>query len=284
MVIRRIHTCIPTVEELNLPEVLKEIILAKRGLVLFVGGTGAGKSTSLAALLGYRNQHSRGHILTIEDPIEFIHPHGACLVTQREVGIDTQSFDAALKSALRQSPDVLLLGEIRCQETMESALAFAETGHLCIATLHANNANNANNANQALERALHLVSKDKKSKLLYDLSLNLRALVAQQLLPGSDGQSRVAAFEVLLNTPYVAELLKRDACDEIKTAMAKSAESGMQTFDQALLKLVQQQKISAHDALLAADSANDLRLQLKLMKGQAATSSGSLLGVTVQGL
>ena len=276
MVVRRIITTIPKTEDLGLPPVLKEIIMSKRGLVLFVGGTGAGKSTSLAALLGYRNQNARGHILTIEDPIEFVHDHQKSLVTQREVGIDTESFEAALKSSLRQAPDVILIGEIRSQDTMEYALSFAETGHLCIATLH------ANNANQAIDRIMHLVPKEKHGKLLFDLSLNLRAIVAQQLVPTVDGKKRVAAIEVLLNSPLIADLIKRGEIGEIKAVMSKSRELGMQTFDQALYDLYKAGQISHADALHYADSPNDLRLMMKLQEG--SSGAGLLAGVTVAGL
>jgi twitching motility protein PilU len=276
MVVRRIVTTIPKADDLGLPPVLKDIIMSKRGLVLFVGGTGAGKSTSLAALLGYRNQNARGHILTIEDPIEFVHDHQKSLVTQREVGIDTESFEAALKSSLRQAPDVILIGEIRSQDTMEYALSFAETGHLCIATLH------ANNANQAIDRIMHLVPKEKHGKLLFDLSLNLRAIVAQQLIPTVDGKKRVAAIEVLLNSPLIADLIKRGEIGEIKAVMSKSRELGMQTFDQALYDLYKAGQISHADALHYADSPNDLRLMMKLQEG--STGSGLLSGVTVAGL
>ena len=275
MVVRRIITTIPKAEDLGLPPVLKDIIMSKRGLVLFVGGTGAGKSTSLAALLGYRNQNARGHILTIEDPIEFVHDHQKSLVTQREVGIDTESFEAALKSSLRQAPDVILIGEIRSQDTMEYALSFAETGHLCIATLH------ANNANQAIDRIMHLVPKEKHGKLLFDLSLNLRAIVAQQLVPTVDGKKRVAAIEVLLNSPLIADLIKRGEIGEIKAVMSKSRELGMQTFDQALYDLYKAGQISHADALHYADSPNDLRLMMKLQEG--SSGAGLLSGVTVAG-
>ncbi len=277
MVVRRIVTTIPEVDELGLPPILKEIIMSKRGLVLFVGGTGTGKSTSLAALIGYRNKNSRGHILTIEDPIEFVHQHQKSLITQREVGIDTESFDAALKSSLRQAPDVILIGEIRSQDTMEYALSFAETGHLCIATLH------ANNANQAIDRIMHLVPKEKHGKLLFDLALNLRAIVAQQLIPTADGTKRMAAIEVLLNSPLVADLIKRGEIDEIKSVMSKSRELGMQTFDQALYDLYQRNEISYADALHHADSPNDLRLMIKLRNNETA-GAGFLANVTVDGL
>lgn len=277
MVVRRIVTTIPEVDDLGLPPILKEIIMSKRGLVLFVGGTGTGKSTSLAALIGYRNKNTRGHILTIEDPIEFVHQHHKSLITQREVGIDTESFDAALKSSLRQAPDVILIGEIRSQDTMEYALSFAETGHLCIATLH------ANNANQAIDRIMHLVPKERHNKLLFDLSLNLRAIVAQQLIPTADGNRRIAAIEVLLNSPLVADLIKRGEIAEVKTVMSKSRELGMQTFDQALYDLYQRNQISYADALHHADSPNDLRLMIKLRNNET-TGAGFLANVTVDGL
>ncbi|HCU65363.1 MAG TPA: type IV pili twitching motility protein PilT [Rheinheimera sp.] len=277
MVVRRIVTTIPNADDLGLPPILKEIIMSKRGLVLFVGGTGTGKSTSLAALIGYRNKNARGHILTIEDPIEFVHDHQKSLITQREVGIDTESFDAALKSSLRQAPDVILIGEIRSQDTMEYALSFAETGHLCIATLH------ANNANQAIDRIMHLVPKEKHGKLLFDLSLNLRAIVAQQLIPTPDGTRRIAAIEVLLNSPLVADLIKKGEIDEIKAVMSKSRELGMQTFDQALYDLYQRNQISYADALHHADSPNDLRLMIKLRNNETS-GAGFLSNVTVDGL
>ncbi|GAA0289111.1 PilT/PilU family type 4a pilus ATPase [Psychrosphaera haliotis] len=277
MVVRRIVTNIPDVDELGLPAALKDVIMAKRGLVLFVGGTGTGKSTSLAALLGYRNRNSKGHILTIEDPIEFVHEHKRCMVTQREVGIDTPSFESALKSSLRQAPDVILIGEIRSQEIMEYALSFAETGHLCVATLH------ANNANQAIDRIMHLVPKEKHDKLKYDLALNLKAIVAQQLIQTSDGIGRVAAIEVLLNSPMVGELIKKGDISGIKEVMGKSKEFGMQTFDQALFDLYQESRISYADALHHADSPNDLRLMIKLRNNEQ-TGSGFLQGVTVDGI
>jgi len=273
MVIRRIVTEIPSVESLKLPEILAKTIMAKRGLFLVVGGTGTGKSTSLAALLGHRNQHSKGHILTIEDPIEFVHEHQGCMVTQREVGTDTESFEAALKSSLRQAPDVILVGEIRSQEVMEYALTFAETGHLCVATLH------ANNANQAIERIMHLVPKEKVGKLMFDLSLNLRAIAAQQLIPTKEG-GRVAAIEILLNSPIIAEKIATGDMGDIKEIMAKSRELGMQTFDQALFDLYKAGKITLDDALRHADAPNDLRLQVKL-SGEAVSGGGSLHDATV---
>ncbi|MCL1126544.1 PilT/PilU family type 4a pilus ATPase [Shewanella surugensis] len=257
-VVRRIETQIPEVDELKLPSILKELVMSKRGLFIMVGGTGTGKSTSQAALVHYRNHHSCGHILTLEDPVEFVHDHGKSMITQREIGVDSLSFDAALKSALRQAPDVILIGEIRTQETMEFALAFAETGHLCMATLH------ANNANQALDRIMHLVPENKHQQLLFDLSLNLRAIVAQQLVPSIDGKGRFAAIEILINTPRVSSLIARNELYVLKETMAKSNEQGMQTFDQALFLLYDQDEISYENALHHADSANDLRLMIKL--------------------
>jgi len=277
MVIRRIVTEIPEADELGLPSVLKDVVMSKRGLVLFVGGTGTGKSTSMAALIGYRNKNSRGHILTIEDPVEFVHEHGKSMITQREVGLDTESFDAALKSSLRQAPDVILIGEIRSQEIMEHALSFAETGHLCIATLH------ANNANQAIDRIMHLVPAEQHGKLLFDLALNLRGVIAQQLVPTKDGNGRVAAIEILLNSPFVAELIKKGEVGSIKEVMQKSTDLGMQTFDQALFNLYQRGMINYADAIHHADSPNDLRLMIKL-RSNDQTGSGSLSGVTIDGL
>ncbi|MCE9788971.1 PilT/PilU family type 4a pilus ATPase [Shewanella chilikensis] len=273
-VMRRIETKIPTVEQLYLPPILKDLVMSKRGLVIMVGGTGTGKSTSLAALIGYRNANARGHILTIEDPVEFVHQHGKSIITQREVGIDTESFDAALKSSLRQAPDVILIGEIRTQETMEFALSFAETGHLCMATLH------ANNANQALDRIMHLVPESKHQQLLFDLSLNLRGIVAQQLVPKVDGTGRRAAIEVLINTPRVAGLIQKNELHVLKETMAKSNEQGMQTFDQALFKLYCEGEISYADALHHADSPNDLRLMIKLHSNDTG-NSGFMEGVTL---
>ena len=277
MVIRRIVTEIPSVGKLKLPEILTDLIMSKRGLLLFVGGTGTGKSTSLAALLGHRNQNSKGHILTIEDPIEFVHDHGKSLITQREVGIDTESFDAALKSSLRQAPDVILIGEIRSQEIMEHALSFAETGHLCVATLH------ANNANQAIDRIMHLVPKEMHGKLLFDLALNLRGIVAQQLVKTVDGKGRVAAIEILVNSPMIGELIKKGEMGQIKEIMTKSRELGMQTFDQALYDHYKAGKITYSDALHHADSPNDLRLMIKLDSNENS-GSGILSGVTLDGL
>lgn len=276
MVVRRIVTEIPDVDDLGLPQILKDVVMSKRGLVLFVGGTGTGKSTSMASLIGYRNRNSHGHILTIEDPVEFVHEHGKSMITQREVGLDTVSFDAALQSSLRQAPDVILIGEIRSQEIMEHALSFAETGHLCIATLH------ANNANQAIDRIMHLVPADQHGKLLFDLALNLRGIIAQQLVPTKDGHSRIAAIEVLLNSPYISELIKKGDIGGIKEVMEKSNELGMQTFDQALFNHYQQGMITYADALHHADSPNDLRLMIKLRSNDQG-GTGGLSGVTLDG-
>lgn len=274
MVVRRIVTQIPKVDDLGLPQVLKDVIMAKRGLLLFVGATGTGKSTSLAALIGHRNQQSRGHILTIEDPIEFVHEHAGCVVTQREVGIDTLSFDDALKSSLRQAPDVILIGEIRSMETMEYAMSFADTGHLCVATLH------ANNANQAIERIMHLAPPNLHEKLRYDLSLNLRAIVAQQLVPTKDGKGRVAAIEILLNSPLVTDMIQRGEIGGLKEAMKKGKEMGMQSFDMALYELYKADRITLDQALHHADSPNDLRLMIKLDTDEG-TSLGSLSNVSI---
>ena len=272
MVLRVIPQALPTLDGLGLPPVLKEVALARRGLCLLVGGTGSGKSTTLAALVDWRNEHSFGHIVTIEDPVEFVHPHKNCLVTQREVGVDTDSWEAALKNTLRQSPDVILMGEIRDRATMEHALALSETGHLCMATLH------ANSANQALDRVMHLVPEDGRARLLMDLSLNLRAIVSQRLVPREDGQGRRAAVEILLHTPLVADLVFRGEVAALKEAMRKGRHQGMQTFDQALFDLFEQNVISYEDALRNADSVNDLRLQIKLNSQRAKSqdlSSGT---------
>ena len=274
LVARRIETDIPEMEDLKLPSVLKDVIMSKRGLVIMVGATGTGKSTSLAAMIGHRNRHSKGHILTVEDPIEFVHEHRKSIVNQREVGVDTESFEAGLKSALRQAPDVVLLGEIRSRATMEYALTFAETGHLCVATLH------ANNANQALERIMHLVPKEKHQQLLFDLSLNLRGIVAQQLVPTKNGKGRRAVIEVLLNSARVSDIIAKGELHSLKETMAKSNELGMKTFDQALFDLYQEQQISYADALHHADSPNDLRLMIKLKGGQDL-GAGLLSDVTL---
>jgi twitching motility protein PilU len=258
MVLRRIETIIPTVEDLLLPPIIKELAMTKRGLVIFAGATGTGKSTSMAAMLGHRNRNSTGHIISIEDPIEFIHQHESCIVTQREVGIDTDSFDVALKNTLRQAPDVILIGEVRTKETMEQALTFAETGHLCLCTLH------ANNANQALDRIQHFFPTERSSQVWMDLSLNLRGIVAQQLIPTKDGESRRAVVEVMLNTPLVSDHIRKGDVHLLKELMSKSNLEGMQTFDQDLFKLVKEGEISEENALAHADSRNDLRLMLKL--------------------
>jgi twitching motility protein PilU len=258
IVLRTIPAQIPTFDTLDLPPVLKDISMTKRGLVILVGGTGTGKSTTLAAMVDYRNANSYGHIITIEDPIEFVHEHKKCIVTQREVGIDTDSWEAALKNTLRQAPDVILMGEIRDRETMDHAIAFAETGHLCMATLH------ANSANQALDRIINFFPEERRQQLLMDLSLNLRAMVSQRLLPLRDGKGRVAAIEILLNSPLISDLIFKGEVHEIKEIMKKSRELGMQTFDQALFDLYEAGKISYEDALRNADSVNDLRLAIKL--------------------
>ncbi|SEI94233.1 twitching motility protein PilU [Allopseudospirillum japonicum] len=268
MVLRKIEFNIPRLETLNLPPIINELAMTKRGLIMFVGATGTGKSTSLAAMIQYRNENARGHIICIEDPIEFIHQHKKSIVTQREVGIDTDSFEVALKNTLRQAPNVIMIGEVRTRETMEYALAFAETGHLCLATLH------ANNANQALERIIHFFPPERHNQVWMDLSLNLKSVVAQQLIPTKDGQGRRAAIEVMLNTPLVADLIRKGEVHEIKTLMKKSRELGMQTFDQALFDLFKGGEISERDALAHADSPNDLRLMIKLgdnQNGQTAS-------------
>lgn len=275
MVLRRIEVNIPSMEDLRLPEVLKKLAMTKRGLVIFVGATGTGKSTSLASMIGYRNRNSSGHIITIEDPIEFIHQHQNCIVTQREVGIDTDSFEVALKNTLRQAPDVILIGEVRTRETMDHAVAFAETGHLCLATLH------ANNANQALDRIIHFFPTEMHQQVWMDLSLNLKAIVAQQLIPTPDGKGRRAAIEVLLNTPLAADMIRKGEVHELKPLMARSNELGMQTFDQALYRLYSQGEITYEDALAHADSANDLRLLIKL---GSETDGKHLMGAAAAGL
>ena len=268
LVLRRIVTEIPTVDELGLPEIIKELAMTKRGLVIFVGATGTGKSTSLASMVGYRNENSRGHIITIEDPIEYMHNHGNCIVTQREVGVDTESFDVALKNTLRQAPDVILIGEVRTAETMMQALTFAETGHLCLCTLH------ANNANQALDRIQSFFPPEQHHQVWMDLSLNLRSMVAQQLLPRKDGEGRVPVVEVLLNSPLVADLIRKGEVHLIKDLMAKSTELGMQTLDQSLTKAYKEGLISKEDAIRYADSANDVRLAIKMFeKGQFGVGS-----------
>jgi twitching motility protein PilU len=263
MVLRRIETKIPTLEELKLPSVLRDLAMTKRGMVIFVGGTGTGKSTSLAALVGYRNRHSTGHIITVEDPIEFVHSHDGCIITQREVGVDTESFEVALKNTLRQAPDVILIGEIRTRQTMEHAIAFAETGHLVLSTLH------ANNANQALDRIINFFPEDSRNQLFLDLSLNLKAIVAQQLVARKAGQGRRAVIEVLINTPLASDMIRRGEVHTLKELMKKSREQGMITFDQALFDLYQEGEITYEDALRYADSTNEVRLMIKLQGGSA---------------
>jgi twitching motility protein PilU len=276
MVLRRIESNIPSVDELQLPEIIKKLAMTKRGLIIFVGATGTGKSTSLAAMIGYRNQNSKGHIITIEDPIEFIHEHKGCMVTQREVGVDTPSFEVALKNTLRQAPDVIMIGEIRSRETMDYAVAFAETGHLCLATLH------ANNANQALDRIINFFPADRHDQVWMDLSLNLRGMVAQQLVPTPDGQGRRAAIEVLINTPLVADTIRKGDVHSIKEIMTKSTEQGMQTFDQALYELYRKGEITYDSALAAADSANDLRLMIKLSGAGPTNAGGNVAGLSLE--
>ena len=258
LVLRTINSAIPKIDELGLPPQLKEIALTKRGLVVFVGGTGSGKSTSLAAMIGFRNENTHGHIVTIEDPIEYVHEHKNCIVTQREVGVDTDSWHAALKNTLRQAPDVILIGEIRDRETMDYAIAFAETGHLAMATLH------ANSANQALDRIINFFPEERRAQLLMDLSLNLRAFISQRLIPMKDSKGRAAAVEILINSPLISDLIFKGDVHEIKEIMAKSRELGMQTFDQHLFDLYEAGQISYEDALRNADSVNDLRLRIKL--------------------
>jgi twitching motility protein PilU len=258
LVMRTIPQTLPTIDSMNLPQVLKDIAVTKRGLVIFVGATGSGKSTSLAAMVDFRNENSYGHIITIEDPVEYVHPHGNCIVTHREVGIDTDGWELALKNALRQAPDVILMGELRDRETMEHAVAFAETGHLCLATLH------ANSANQALDRVINFFPEERRAQLLMDLSLNLKAFISQRLVPRQDGKGRQAAVEIMLNTPLISDLIFKGEVSEIKEIMKKSRNLGMQTFDQALFDAYENNLITYEDALRNADSVNDLRLQIKL--------------------
>ena len=258
MVMRTITTAIPKMEDLNLPPVLKDVVMTKRGLVILVGGTGSGKSTTLAAMIGYRNENSYGHIITIEDPVEYVHEHKNCVITQREIGVDTDNWFAALKNTLRQAPDVILIGEIRDRETMDYAIAFAETGHLCMSTLH------ANSTNQALDRIINFFPEERRHQLLMDLSLNLKAFVSQRLIPKKEGKGRVAAIEILLNSPLIQDLIFKGEVHEIKEVMKRSREIGMQTFDQALFDLYEGDYISYEDALRNADSLNDLRLNIKL--------------------
>lgn len=266
VVLRVIRSDIPEFEDLNLPEILQDIAMTKRGLVIFVGATGSGKSTSLAAMVGYRNENSKGHIITIEDPIEFVHNHRNCIVTQREVGVDTDTYEIALKNTLRQAPDVILIGEIRDRETMEYAIAFAETGHLCLSTLH------ANSTNQALDRIINFFPEERRSQLLMDLSLNLKSLISQRLIPLAQGEGRAAAVEIMINTPLMSDMIFKGNVHEMKELISKSNELGMQTFDQHLFNMHEEGKITYEDALRNADSVNDLRLRFKLeSKGSKKT-------------
>jgi twitching motility protein PilU len=269
MVMRVIPQVLPTIDGLGVPRILKDIVQSKRGLCILVGATGSGKSTTLAAMVDWRNENSYGHIITVEDPVEFVHAHKNCVVTQREVGLDTDSWESALKNTLRQAPDVILMGEIRDRETMEHAVAFAETGHMCLATLH------ANSANQALDRIINFFPEERRSQLLMDLSLNLRALVSQRLIPKQDGKGRIAAVEVMINSPLISDLIFKGEVSEIKEIMKKSRNIGMQTFDQALFDLFETNAITYEDALRNADSLNDLRLQIKLHSQRAKTNDFS---------
>ncbi len=272
VVLRVIRSEIPHFEDLNLPPILQDIAMTKRGLVIFVGATGSGKSTSLAAMVGHRNQNSRGHIITIEDPIEFIHNHINCIVTQREVGVDTESYAVALKNTLRQAPDVILIGEVRDRETMEHAIAFAETGHLCLTTLH------ANSTNQALDRIINFFPEERRQQLLMDLSLNLKSMISQRLISDTNGEGRIAAVEIMINTPLMADLIFKGQVHEIKELMFRSTELGMQTFDQALFDLYENEQITYEDALRNADSVNDLRLRIKL-EGKEARDNDLMDGL-----
>ena len=272
LVLRTITTTIPKLEELNLPPILKDIAMTKRGLVIVVGGTGSGKSTTLAAMIGYRNENSYGHIITIEDPVEYVHDHKNCIVTQREIGVDTDNWFSALKNTLRQAPDVIFIGEIRDRETMDYAIAFAETGHLCMSTLH------ANSTNQALDRIINFFPEERRHQLLMDLSLNLKSFVSQRLILRQEGKGRVAAVEILLNSPLVQDLIFKGEVHEIKEVMKRSREIGMQTFDQALFDLYEADLISYEDALRNADSLNDLRLRIKL-EGKSAKDKNPAAGL-----
>jgi len=275
MVLRSIPTTPPTIAELQLPSALKEVSMNKRGLCIVVGATGSGKSTTLAAMLDWRNSHSFGHIVTIEDPVEFVHPHKNCIVTQREVGLDTESWESGLRNSMRQAPDVIVFGELRDRQTMELVIDFAETGHFCIATLH------ANSTNQALDRIINFFPESRRNQVLLDLSLNLRALVSQRLLPKAKGKGRVAAVEILLASPMIATLIKKGDVEEIKEVMKKSTSNGMQTFDQALFQLHQKGLVSYEEAMRNADSSNDLRLEIKL---RGKDEGASPLDAGTQGL
>jgi twitching motility protein PilU len=266
MVLRVIPAVLPSIDGLGMPQVLKEVVMSKRGLTILVGATGSGKSTTMAAMIDWRNEQSFGHIITIEDPVEFVHPHKNCVITQREIGLDTDSWEAALKNTLRQAPDVILMGEIRDRETMEHAIAFAETGHLCLATLH------ANNANQALDRVINFFPEERRTQLLMDLSLNLKAMVSQRLIPKQDGKGRFAAVEIMLNSPLISDMIFKGEVTEIKEIMKKSRNLGMQTFDQALFDAFESGHITYEDALRNADSVNDLRLQIKLNSQRVKSS------------
>ncbi len=272
MVIRIIGFEVPSFDKLNLPVVLKDVAMTTRGLVIFVGGTGSGKSTSLAALIDYRNENSQGHIITIEDPVEFVHQHKGCLVTQREVGTDTETFEIALKNTLRQAPDVILIGEIRDEHTMEHAIAFAETGHLCLATLH------ANNTNQAMDRIINFFPEERRNQLLLDLSLNLKSVISQRLLATPGGDGRRAAVEILLNTPLMGELIKKGEIHEMKELVKKSREQGMITFDEAIFELIKAGEVTIEEGMRNADSVNDLRLRLKLNESSAGKSEEDQTG------
>lgn len=271
VVCRRIETHIPSFEDLDLPESLSELAMTKRGIIVMVGATGTGKSTTLASMIGYRNENSSGHIISIEDPIEYVHRHRRCIVTQREVGLDTESFEIALRNTLRQAPDVILIGEVRTREAMEHAITFAETGHLCLTTLH------ANNANQAMDRILHFFPEDRHQQVLLDLSFNLKAVIAQQLIPSIDGSRRHVALEILLSSPLVQEKIRKGKIDELKQLMKDSTHHGMVTFDQSLLQLYQEGMISYEEAVRHADSANEVRLAVKLSEGGNAESLSSRL-------
>ena len=265
MVLRVIPATLPTIDGLGMPKVLKDVAMAKRGLCILVGATGSGKSTTLAAMIDWRNENSFGHIITVEDPVEFMHTHKNCVITQRELGLDTDSWEAALKNTLRQAPDVILMGEIRDRETMEHAIAFAETGHLCMATLH------ANSANQALDRVINFFPEERRAQLLMDLSLNLKGMISQRLIPRQSGKGRVAVVEIMLNSPLIADLIFKGDVSEIKEIMKKSRNLGMQTFDQALFDAYEEEVITYEDALRNADSVNDLRLQIKLNSKRGRT-------------